>query len=79
MEVTVSEEKEQLDKRLLDAINLLKNAVKESHVKHHRHIDLTIPMAHERPEYEKALALARSYVAAGKIDDKDLKKRLGLI
>lgn len=74
----MSEEKEQLDKELLDAINLLKNAVKDSHLKNQKHIDLTIPMASERPKYEKALALTKSYVQAGKIDDDELKRRLGL-
>lgn len=72
-------EKTQIDQELDQAINLLKKAVKESHLKNQRHIDMTIPMASERSKYEKALALTRAYVKADKISEEDLKKRLGLI
>lgn|GEM_PF-1325957 len=75
----MSEEKEQLDQELLDAIKLLRNAVKDSHLENQKHIDLTIPMASELPRYEKALGLVNAYVSAGKLENEDLKRRLGLI
>ena len=75
----MSEEKEQLDQEFLDAVLLLRNAVKDSHIANQKHIDLTIPMARELPRYEKALALVNAYVSAGKIDNEELKRRLGLI
>lgn len=69
---------EPLEKELADAIELLKFAVKDSHLKNQKCIDLTVPMASERPKFERALALVNTYKNAGKISDSELKKRLGI-
>lgn len=61
-----------------EAIELLKNAVKESHIEGQKHIDLSLVDAGERLSYEKALVLCRSQVAQGKLTDEELKTRLGL-
>ncbi len=63
---------------LEEAINLLKNAVKDSHLNNQKHIDLTLVDASVRSEYEKAMMVCRSQVAQGLISDDDLNARLGL-
>lgn len=60
------------------AIKLLRNAVKESHIENQKHIDLSLVDASERSEYEKALMYCQANVAQGKISDEELKSRLGL-
>lgn len=62
-----------------DAIKLLKNAVKESHIDNQMHIDLSLVDASDRADYEKALMYCQASVAQGKLSDEDLKSRLGLI
>jgi len=64
---------------LEEAIDLLKNAVKESHIDNQKHIDLSLVDAQERLVYEKALMFCQAYVARGEITDEELKGRLGLI
>ena len=60
------------------AIDLLKNAVKTSHLPGQKHIDLSLVQADERADYEKALMICRSQVIAGTLTEQDLKLRLGL-
>lgn len=64
---------------LNEAIALLKNAVKNSHLDDQKHIDLTVVDALERPQYERALMICRAHVAQGHLSEEDLKTRLGLI
>lgn len=61
-----------------EAIALLRNAVKESHLPNQKHICLSLVVAHERAEYEKALMLTRQSVAKNEITEDELKMRLGL-
>lgn len=61
------------------AINLLKNVVKYSHLDNQKHLDLAVAVAHERPEYEKALMIVTAAVARGEMTDSELKTKLGLI
>lgn len=63
---------------LEEAINLLKNAVKESHIENQKHIDLSLVDASVRADYEKALMICRAAVAQQQLSDDDLKSRLGL-
>ncbi|MCF8060312.1 MAG: hypothetical protein K9K67_13505 [Bacteriovoracaceae bacterium] len=63
---------------LEEAIKLLRNAVKDSHLDNQKHIDLTLVDASVRADYEKALMFCRVQVAQGLISDEDLKIRLGL-
>ena len=60
------------------AIELLKNAVKFSHLDNQKHIDLTLVQADERARYEKALMICRQEVIRGTLTDQELKIRLGL-
>lgn len=60
------------------AVALLKNAVKYSHIEGQKHIDLTLVDASERPEYQKALALCRAQVAQNLISEAELRDKLGL-
>ncbi|MBC97630.1 MAG: hypothetical protein CME63_07770 [Halobacteriovoraceae bacterium] len=60
------------------AVALLKNAVKYSHIEGQKHIDLTLVDASERPEYQKALALCRAQVAQNLISEDELRDKLGL-
>ena len=61
-----------------EAVALLKNAVKFSHIEGQKHIDLSVVDAGERPEYQKALAICRAQVAQEKISEDDLNSLLGL-
>lgn len=67
------------DMNLDDAIKLLRNAVKDSHLKNQKHLDLTLIDASEREKYQVALIIAQQAVKEDIISDSDLKKRLGLI
>lgn len=61
------------------AISILKNAVKDSHLKNQKHIDLTLIDAEERDRYQLALFVAQNAVKENIISERDLKTRLGLI
>ncbi len=61
------------------AIELLKNAVKYSHLENQKHIDLSLVDAQERHRYEKALMYCRAKVAQGELSEEELHNRLGLI
>lgn len=61
-----------------EAVMLLRNAVKYSHIQGQKHIDLTLIDAQERPEYQKALAVCRAHVAQDLISQADLNTALGL-
>lgn len=64
--------------QLDEAIKLLRNAVKYSHLDNQKHLDLTLVQATERAEYEKALMICRQEVIKGTLTDEELKNRLGL-
>ncbi len=61
-----------------EAVALLKNAVKYSHIEGQKHIDLTVVDASQRPAYQRALAICRAQVAQNIISEADLKEALGL-
>ncbi len=61
-----------------EAVSLLKNAVKYSHLEGQKHIDLSVVDAKVRPDYQKALAVCRAQVAQQLITENDLKTLLGL-
>lgn len=62
-----------------EAIKMLRNAVKDSHLENQKHIDLSLVDASERAEYEKALMYCQASVARGELTDEELKNRLGLL
>lgn len=67
------------EQQLNEAISLLKNAVKDSHLDRQKHIDLSLVMAPDRPRYEEALRTTRLAILHGLVTEEDLKKRLGLL
>ena len=67
-----------MDMNLDEAQELLKNAVKQSHLGNQPHIDLTLVSAQERPRYQYALMLVTKAIREGELDDKDFKHRVGL-
>lgn len=67
-----------IEPELAQAIELLKLAVKDSHLKNQKFIDLTVPMAQDRAKFQRALAVVETYKKAGKISEAELKKRLGI-
>jgi hypothetical protein len=60
------------------AIELLKNAVKNCGTIDQKHIDLTVVPASDREKYEKALAISQLSVREGKITRDELLRRLQL-
>ena len=61
-----------------DAVKLLKNAVKFSHIDDQKHIDLTLVDASQRSTYQNALVIVNRMVAEGKMTREELRHMLGL-
>ena len=60
------------------AISKLKKAVKYTGTIDQKHIDLTIIPNEERPEYEKALAVAGTAIKEGKLTRDEFLRRVNL-
>lgn len=73
----MSTENEKME--LQEAIELLKTAVKDSHLKDQKHVDLTLVDALERPKYQLALFVAQNAVKNQILSETDLKQQIGLI
>jgi len=61
-----------------DAVKLLKNAVKHSHLNDQKHIDLTLIDASQKQTYQNALVIVNRRVADGKMTREELRHTLGL-
>lgn len=61
-----------------DAVELLKNAVKFSHIDDQKHIDLTLVDASQRSTYQNALVIVNRMVLDGKMTREELRHALGL-
>lgn len=61
-----------------EAVKLLKNAVKYSHIDEQKHIDLTLVDASQRPTYQNALVIVNRKVAVGEMTREELRHTLGL-
>jgi hypothetical protein len=61
-----------------DAIKLLKNAIKHSHLEDQKHIDLTLVDASQRQTYQNALVIVNRRVALGEMTREELRHTLGL-
>lgn len=64
---------------LEDALNLVRKAVKESHINNQRHVDLSVCTADKRSDTQEALVFLQALVAKGEMTDVELKEKLGLI
>jgi hypothetical protein len=62
-----------------EAIQLLKKAVKFSHLLNQKHVDLSVAQAHERASFEEAMIITRAAVVREEKTEEELKKDLGLI
>ena len=60
------------------AVEILKCAVKDSHLDDQRHIDLTVVVAEKRAEAEAALISLRTYIARKEVTEAQVKKDLGI-
>ncbi len=67
------------EKHLEEAINLLRRAVKDSHLENQKHLDLTLVSAHERGQFQRALIVTKESIRQGIISQDELDRRLGLI
>lgn len=61
------------------AIELLKDLVKESHIKGQMHIDFTLANNNHLDKYRQAMTIAIEAVKNNEITDSNLKELLGLI
>ena len=61
-----------------EAIDILRGAVKESHLEGRPHIDLSVVVAPERKRAQEALMWVRTFVARGEVSEAQMKKDLGL-
>jgi hypothetical protein len=61
-----------------ESISLLKKAVKFSEVKNQKHIDLSLCIASERPQYQRALMVVNREVEKGTLTRDQLLAKLGL-
>lgn len=61
-----------------EAVKLVRDAVKESHINNQRHIDLSICLASKRAITEEALTFLQAEVSKGNMTEKQLKEKLGL-
>ena len=69
---------QELSPEVKHAIELLKKAVKDSHLDNQKHIDLSVCLAHERPRFQEALLICNRAVTNGELSDDELKSLLGL-
>ena len=61
-----------------EAVDILKSAVKESHLEDRPHIDLSVVSVQEREKTQKALMWVRTYMARGEVSEAQIKRDLGL-
>lgn len=67
-----------MDMELDQALELLKNIVKENGTNDQKHLDLGLVSVDERPLYEKALRVAKLAVHKGKITQDEFCHRIQL-
>ena len=63
---------------LEQAIELLKNAVKNNSTNDENHLDLTLIPIEDKPKYQKALVIAQLAIQEGKLTKEDFKHRIHL-
>ena len=61
------------------AVEILKYAVKDSHLDNQRHIDLSVIPAEKRDKAEQALITLRTYIAKKEVSESQVKKDLGIL
>ena len=77
--VIVQEQGKKMDQELNTAIELLKDIVKESHIKGQMHLDLTLSPASKHEEYKNALIIVQQKIKNGDLTENMFKELLGLI
>ena len=61
-----------------EAVNLLKNAVKESNIKGQKHIDFSLVNVDEITEYEEAMKIVNESVVNNELTRDELLTKLGI-
>lgn len=62
-----------------EAVAILRNAVKTSHLDNQKHIDFSLVNANERDKYQKAMMVVNFAVTKGELTKEELQHKLGLI
>ena len=62
-----------------EAVELLKNIVKHSHLNNQKHIDLSLALAGDRAKYQEALLITQNEIKNGDVTELEFKKQVGLI
>ena len=65
-----------MDDKTEKAINLLKDLVKESHIKGQMHIDMSLAPANKLEEYAQAMAVVRDSINKDELSEMELKSLL---
>jgi len=68
-----------MNEQFEEALKLLKNAVKYSHLDNQKHLDFSLINADLLDQYKKAMVIVRTAVAEGELTEIELKQKLGLI
>lgn len=68
-----------MKKELNESITLLKDLVKESHIKGQMHLDFTLAPAEKIEEYKIALMTTRNAIQNGIMTENEFKELLGLL
>jgi hypothetical protein len=62
-----------------EAVTLLKDMVKTSHLDGQKHLDLSLSLAGDRAKYQEALLVAQNEIKKGDISEQDFKRDVGLL
>jgi hypothetical protein len=68
-----------MNEQFEEALKLLKNAVKYSHLNNQKHLDFSLVNADLLDQYKKAMVIVKTAVAEGELTEIELKQKLGLI
>jgi len=67
-----------MNKNLHQSINLLKDLVKESHIKGQMHIDFSLAPAQKIEHYKEALIVCRAAITNEEMTESKFKEYLGI-
>jgi len=68
-----------MNEKFEEAISLLRNAVKYSHLDNQKHLDFSLVNASHLDDYQKAMITVQTAVKEGEVTQDELKRKLGLI
>ena len=68
-----------MNEKFEEAISLLRNAVKYSHLDNQKHLDFSLVNESHLDDYQKAMITVQKAVKEGEVTQDELKRKLGLI